>query len=69
MFKFLDPYPKSFTYSHELTPIPLSAMQRGGIKRCMLEPSPSLRSREGDKGGEFMLIGKVDVHADQKEVT
>ena len=50
----------SSPFSHELTTIPLSAMQRGGVRRCIIEPSPSLRSREGEilsgakESGEFM---------------
>ena len=36
---------------HELTPVPLSASQRGGVTHCILVNSPSLRSREGEKKG------------------
>jgi len=30
-------------FFQELTPLPLSATQRGGVRRCMIEPSPSLQ--------------------------
>jgi hypothetical protein len=41
---------------NEITPIPHSNSYRGGVMNCKSNISPSLRSRDGEKGGEYKRI-------------